>query len=60
VLTPFLVHSTAVGNDLHQEGLTIVERRGAIMYAQGIVALHSQIAAGRALLGGTGVVSPPD
>jgi hypothetical protein len=52
VLKPFLVSGTVVDGHLHQQGVTLVERREATIYIQGVAALHSQIAAGRALLGG--------
>jgi hypothetical protein len=57
LLKPFLVCGTMIeGGQLSGIGVTLVERRHAAIYAFGIAALHSQIAAGRALLGGT---SPP-
>jgi hypothetical protein len=56
LLKPFLVCGTIEGGQLSGIGVTLVERRHATIYAFGIAALHSQIAAGRALLGGT---SPP-
>jgi hypothetical protein len=51
VLKPFLVHGSVIDRGLQQQGVTLVERHEATIYVQGIVALHSQIAAGRALLG---------
>jgi hypothetical protein len=52
LLKPFLVAGTVAGDELSGIGVTLVERRHATVYAHGIAALHSQIAAGRALLGG--------
>jgi hypothetical protein len=56
LLKPFLVCGTIEGGELSGIGVTLVERRHATIYTNGIAALHSQIAAGRALLGGP----PPD
>ena len=56
LLKPFLVCGTIEGGQLSGIGVTLVERRHATIYTNGIAALHSQIAAGRALLGGP----PPD
>lgn len=56
LLKPFLVCGTIEGGELSGIGVTLVERRHATIYTNGIAALHSQIAAGRALLGGA---SPP-
>jgi hypothetical protein len=50
VLKPFLVHGTLVDRRYQAQFASIVERRGATIYAQPIAALHAQIAAGRALL----------
>ena len=52
LLKPFLVYGTVEGGQLSGIGVTLVERRHATIYTNGIAALHSQIAAGRALLGG--------
>jgi hypothetical protein len=52
LLRPFLVCGTIVGDQLSGMGVTLVERRHATIYTHGVVALHSQLAAGRALLGG--------
>jgi hypothetical protein len=52
LLKPFLVCGTIEGDQLTGFGVTLVERRHATIYTHGIAALHSQIAAGRALLGG--------
>jgi hypothetical protein len=52
LLKPFLVCGTIEGGQLSGIGVTLVERRHATIYTDGIAALHSQIAAGRALLGG--------
>jgi 2-desacetyl-2-hydroxyethyl bacteriochlorophyllide A dehydrogenase len=52
VLKPFLVCGTIADGQLSAIGVTLVERRQATIYTNGIAALHSQIAAGRALLGG--------
>jgi len=60
VLKPFMVGGVLVDGQLHQQGATIVERRGASIYCQGLAALHSQSAAGRALLGGAPVPASPD
>jgi hypothetical protein len=56
LLKPFLVCGTIEDGQLSGIGVTLVERRQATIYTNGIAALHSQIAAGRALLGG----QPPD
>ena len=56
LLKPFLVCGTIEDGQLSGIGVTLVERRHATIYTNGIAALHSQIAAGRALLGGP----PPD
>jgi hypothetical protein len=56
LLKPFLVCGTIEDGRLSGIGVTLVERRQATIYTNGIAALHSQIAAGRALLGG----QPPD
>lgn len=50
VLKPFLVHGTLIEGSFLAQFASIVERRGATIYAQPIAALHAQIAAGRALL----------
>mgnify|MGYP001225731810 CR=1 FL=1 len=50
LLKPFLVCGTIEGGQLSGIGVTLVERRHATIYTHGIAALHSQIAAGRALL----------
>jgi hypothetical protein len=52
LLKPFLVYGTVEGGQLSGIGVTLVERRHATIYTNGIAALHGQIAAGRALLGG--------
>jgi len=52
LLKPFLVCGTIEDGQLSGIGVTLVERRHATIYTNGIAALHSQIAAGRALLGG--------
>jgi hypothetical protein len=52
MLKPFLVHGTITGDQISGIGVTMVERRHARIYTHGMAALHSQIAAGRALLGG--------
>jgi hypothetical protein len=52
LLKPFLTCGTIEGGQLSGIGVTLVERRHATIYTNGIAALHSQIAAGRALLGG--------
>jgi hypothetical protein len=50
VLKPFLVHGAVLGDRLRHQAFSLVERRDTTIYAQGIVALHAQLAAGRALL----------
>ncbi|WP_020500835.1 hypothetical protein [Sciscionella marina] len=50
VLKPFLVRGAVIDGRFHQESITLVERREATVYVQSPAALHSQIAAGRALL----------
>ena len=52
LLKPFLVCGTMTEGQLSGIGVTLVERRHATSYVHSIAALHSQIAAGRALLGG--------
>jgi hypothetical protein len=59
LLKPFLVCGTMIeGGQLSGIGVTLVERRHATIYTNGIAALHSQIAAGRALLGGAPPSAP--
>jgi hypothetical protein len=52
VLKPFLVHGTVTGKDIQQVGVTLAERRDATIFVHSVAALHSQLAAGRALLAG--------
>jgi hypothetical protein len=57
LLKPFLVHGAVVDGRLHRQGVTLVERRDAMIYSQGIAALHAQLAAGSALLRGEGLAT---
>ena len=53
-LKPFLVQGVIVGEKVEGAFISIVRRRGEHSIAVSPAALHAQIAAGRALLRGTG------